>query len=304
MTSTTAEFAERIEEIASGSVPDSVLSAAAGRCSDILGRALSARGEPGVAAIARAVRGSDSSADLPVPGQDGPFDLEAAALLLGAAAAVGSRSPLAAPAGMIAAVAAVIPTAIHHRVDGRRTLEAMAVGSEIAARLESGLAPALGRGRWDASGVCGVVAAGVASSVVLGLRATSIGRAVGIAASQTVGIDALVPTGIGPLHAGKAASNGVLAAHLAAEGFTAADDPLGKSDGYLGYFAIFGHDRGPDLLLEGLGDDWADLATTPGTSGGRNGWFDEVAASMIDAADLSDLEAAIRSTSTHEVYDG
>ena len=61
-----------------------------------------------------------------------------------------------------------------------------------------------------------------------------------------------------PFHAGHAARNGVFAAMLAREGFTAADAAL---EGRQGYAAAFGHTALPAAAFDGLGSRWQLLAS-------------------------------------------
>ena len=66
-----------------------------------------------------------------------------------------------------------------------------------------------------------------AAGKLLGLTAEQLGRALGIAGTQAAGLEQSLGTMCKPLHPGKAAMNGLLAALLAREGFTG---PTGMLD--------------------------------------------------------------------------
>jgi 2-methylcitrate dehydratase PrpD len=106
-------------------------------------------------------------------------------------------------------------------------LSAFVAGFEVAARLGShGLGQALNERGLHSTGVFGCFGAAVAASVLLGLDATGLANALGAAATQVGGLTASFGTMSKPLHAGKAAFNGILAAELAAQGFMAQEDLL------------------------------------------------------------------------------
>jgi 2-methylcitrate dehydratase PrpD len=71
------------------------------------------------------------------------------------------------------------------------------------------------------TGTIGTFGAAAACARLLGLDAGQTAVALGIAATQAAGIKSMFGTMSKPLHAGKACANGLLAARLAARGFTA-----------------------------------------------------------------------------------
>lgn len=72
------------------------------------------------------------------------------------------------------------------------------------------------------TGVLGSVGAAAVTSAMLGFDETIVGNALGAAATSGSGLVASFGTDSKPFHAGKAAMEGILAADLAAAGFTAA----------------------------------------------------------------------------------
>ncbi len=116
---------------------------------------------------------------------------------------------------------------LHTGAEERDILSAFIGGFEIGARLgRNGLGPALNIRGLHSTGVLGCLASAAAAGIVLNLDEDGIRNALGAAATQTGGLVASFGTMAKPLHAGKAAMNGVIAAELAAQGFVAAADVL------------------------------------------------------------------------------
>lgn len=106
--------------------------------------------------------------------------------------------------------------------DEAAMLAAFVTGFEVAARIGSGLGEAVTARGWHGTGVFGRLGAAAAASVLLQLDGERALHALGAAATQTAGLTASFGTMAKPFHAGKAAMDGVVAAQLAASGFTAA----------------------------------------------------------------------------------
>jgi len=86
---------------------------------------------------------------------------------------------------------------------------------------------------WHFTGWIGAIAAAAACAVLRGLPADACATALSVAASQSAGLMANTGTMTKPFHAGRAAHSGVVAARLAAQGFTAALDGLENPTGWL-----------------------------------------------------------------------
>ena len=93
------------------------------------------------------------------------------------------------------------------------------------------------------TGTLGTVAAAAACGRLLGLGRLPMARAIGLAATQAAGLKATFGTMGKHLNAGKAAADGLLAARLAASGFTG---PSGVLESDQGFFAT--HSGSPDGL--------------------------------------------------------
>lgn len=121
----------------------------------------------------------------------------------------------------VAILPAVLALAEQLGKSGRDVISAYVVGFEIAAQLGR----LLNRGHyekgWHATGTLGTMGAAAAAANVLGLGPDETAATLGIAASMASGIRQNFGTDTKPLHAGRAAQNGVAAAQLAGAGFTA-----------------------------------------------------------------------------------
>jgi 2-methylcitrate dehydratase PrpD len=118
----------------------------------------------------------------------------------------------------------VIPAALamaeREGADGASLLRAIVAGVEVECRLGALLNPehyALG---FHATGTLGTFGAAAACAELLGLDDEQWLHAMGLAGTQAAGLKSGFGTMAKPLHAGRAAANGALAASLAREGFT------------------------------------------------------------------------------------
>jgi 2-methylcitrate dehydratase PrpD len=95
-------------------------------------------------------------------------------------------------------------------VDGRTLIAAYAAGFEAGVRVGQS-APGHHDGGWHLTGTLGTIAAGAAGARLLGLDAQQMTHALGIAATQAAGMQQNRGTMCKSFHAGRAASNGLLA---------------------------------------------------------------------------------------------
>ena len=86
---------------------------------------------------------------------------------------------------------------------------------------------------WHPTGIFGAIAAAAACASLRKLDADKATQAIALGASQSAGLVANFGTMTKPFHAGKAAHAGVLAARLAAAGFTSSPDALEHPRGFL-----------------------------------------------------------------------
>lgn len=115
---------------------------------------------------------------------------------------------------------------------GRDVLAGFIAGTEV----ECALGSMAGDGHYDrgfhATGTMGTFGAAAVGAQMMGLGEEAVADAFGIAASQASGLKANFGTMTKPLHAGKAAMNGLLAARLAARGFTANREAIEAPQGF------------------------------------------------------------------------
>lgn len=133
-------------------------------------------------------------------------------------------------------------------------LSAFITGFEIGARLGAGGMGGAANGRgWHSTGVVGRLAAASASAVLLGLDAERAAHCLALAATQTSGLVASFGTDGKPFHAGRAGSDGVFSAQLAAAGMRGASGVL-DSDG--GLARAIAQDGAARFHMAGLGEYW------------------------------------------------
>lgn len=111
------------------------------------------------------------------------------------------------------------------RASGKEVIEAYVLGVEVWAKLFN-VMPKLHLKGWHPTGVLGTVGAGAAAAKLLKLTAEQTTMAMGIACSKAAGLLQNFGTMTKSLHVGNAAKNGIMAALLAKEGFTAAKNVL------------------------------------------------------------------------------
>jgi 2-methylcitrate dehydratase PrpD len=135
---------------------------------------------------------------------------------------------------------------------GSAALDAYIAGFELECRLGLVMNPRHYHERgWHCTSSIGTLGAAAAAARLLKLDASSIVHALGIAASSACGLKENFGSLVKPLHAGTAARNGVMAARLAQEGFTASEQSL---DGPQGYLAAMDSQKPPSALAEATAD--------------------------------------------------
>jgi 2-methylcitrate dehydratase PrpD len=144
-------------------------------------------------------------------------------------------------------VSALLALAEAEGRSGRDLLEAYVVGLEVACALAQALpVEAHYRAGWHATATVGVIGAAAGAGRLLGLDEVRLRNALGIAASMASGSRQNFGTMTKPLHAGLAARDAVIAAQLAANGFTADQDQL---EGPMGFLRMYGVDAEPEIAV-------------------------------------------------------
>jgi 2-methylcitrate dehydratase PrpD len=136
----------------------------------------------------------------------------------------------------------------------RELLSAFITGFEVGTRVgNGGIGVRLNHSGWHTTCVLGRYSSAAAASALLGLDATQAKHALGIVATQVGGLTASVGSMSKPFHAGKTASDGVLAAELAAQGFEGAIDLL---DSERGLMPTLLQDRSVTVRVAEFGKTW------------------------------------------------
>jgi 2-methylcitrate dehydratase PrpD len=119
---------------------------------------------------------------------------------------------------------------------GRDLLLAYVTGFEAQARIGAAVNVYHYRKGWHPTATLGVFGAAAASARLLNLDVQHTATALAIAASLSSGIKANFGTMTKPLHAGHCSRNGLYAALMAKEGFTASDDAFEHKQGFFELF--------------------------------------------------------------------
>ncbi len=127
----------------------------------------------------------------------------------------------------------VLALADELHLSGREVLTAWVVGYEIGTRLSANVHTDRD---WHPTAIYGTMAAAAAASKLLGLDVQSTRMALGIAGSEAGGLRRNFGTMTKPFHPGQVARNGVIAAKLAAKGYTADPDIIEGRQGYADNF--------------------------------------------------------------------
>ena len=130
------------------------------------------------------------------------------------------------------------------RVSGQRMLEAFLIGFEVECKIAEAISPSHYKKGFHSSGTIGTFGATVAAAKLMDLNEDRLAHALAIAASLASGIRVNFGTMTKPLHVGRAAQNGIIAAELASRGFTGGRDAL---DPPWGFFQVFSHGEGAEL---------------------------------------------------------
>lgn len=142
---------------------------------------------------------------------------------------------------------AVLAEAEVRGASGAELLAALVAGVETECRLGLALSPGHYAAGWHPTGTLGAFGAAAGCAALAGLEPGQRRAALGLAATQAAGLKGAFGTMAKPLHAGKAAMNGLLAARLAARGFTVRDEMVEGAQG-------FADTHAPEPHLERLED--------------------------------------------------
>jgi 2-methylcitrate dehydratase PrpD len=252
----TAKLAKLVTDLKYANIPPKALETVKVALRDCLGVALAGSKEEDARICAQVARQEQAKEETTVIGQGFKTSALNAALANGTAVHAmdfdHSFTLMGQPTAPIIPASFSLAEALG--ASGRQLIEAYAAGFEVTARLVHALAESPHDG-WHAPSTLGSFGAAAACAKLLGLNSTQIEMALGITASMASGIVANFGTMTKPLHVGLGARNGVLAAKLAAGGFTANNKAIESG---FGLFKVL-HPNAPvrETAIEASGQSWA-----------------------------------------------
>src|SRR5882724_11884052 len=139
------------------------------------------------------------------------------------------------------------------RKSGRDLMSAYQVGVEVECKVAEAILPRHYQHGFHSTATCGAIGAAAGAANLLGLDLNTTRRALSLGASQAAGLRENFGTMTKPFHAGRAAESGVVAAEIAALGFTASPIAL-EAD--RGFFRAAGGGYSADAIAGKLGKPW------------------------------------------------
>jgi 2-methylcitrate dehydratase PrpD len=134
------------------------------------------------------------------------------------------------PAGPVASAVLALAEVTH--ASGRQVVDALVLGVDVECRIGNCMYPDHYLRGWHITGSTGTLGAAAACARLLGLDELHTSWAIGIAASQPIGVREQFGTMTKPFHPGGAARAGLTSALLAKNGFTASPKALEAPRGY------------------------------------------------------------------------
>ncbi len=161
------------------------------------------------------------------------------------------------PAGPVAS--ALLAFAEHRPTSGAALLDALALGVEIECRIGNAVFPEHYDIGWHITGTAGVFGAAVAIGRLLNLDEERLCWALGLAATQPVGLREMFGTMTKSFHPGRAAQNGMTAALLAHAGYTSSVSAI---EARRGWGNVLSAGRRYEEITSGLGERWEVLGNS------------------------------------------
>lgn len=148
---------------------------------------------------------------------------------------------------------ALLALAQTRRISGRDLLAAFVVGVEVECRLANAVSPWHYQRGWHITATCGVFGAAAATGRLLGLDPARMLWALGNASAQSSGLVETLGTMAKSMGVGNAASNGLLSALLARQGFEGPREPI---EGPRGFLRVMGQEASLHSVVDGFGQRW------------------------------------------------
>ena len=143
---------------------------------------------------------------------------------------------------------------------GRDVLSAFVAATEVSVRIGRASKKSNEQRGFHGPGTTGPFGGAIGAGRLLRLNVPAMTNALGIAASLACGVAQFTRSGTGTMvkrmHFGRACESGILAANLAADGFTGPHDAI---EGELGFLRAFCDEYNTPALTAGLGDKYETL---------------------------------------------
>ena len=199
-----------------------------------------------VAVVVSALAPFSGPAQASILGRHERFDIMNAALINGISSHVLDYDDthtrnIVHPAGPV--ISAILALSEHRPVSGRDFVTALVVGVDVECRIGNSVYPKHYDVGWHITGTAGVFGAAAASGRLLGLSEQQMLWAIGLAATQPVGLQEMFGSMTKSFHPGRAAQNGLTAAILASKGFTSSEQSLEAKYGWVNAVST-AHDYG------------------------------------------------------------
>ncbi|XBS70036.1 MmgE/PrpD family protein [Acerihabitans sp. KWT182] len=161
------------------------------------------------------------------------------------------------PAGPVAS--AILALSEFRGVSGAEFIHALVLGIETECRIGNAVFPDHYDIGWHITGTAGVFGAAAAVGKLLGLDEQHMAWALGLAASQPVGLREMFGTMTKSFHPGRAAQNGLTAALMAAKGYTSSEQSIEAKRGWAN---VVSARHKLSEITEGLGERHESLLNT------------------------------------------
>ena len=221
-----------------------------------VGCAIGPSGHETMAAALAAVMELAPSAQAAVLGRRDRVDMASAALLNGISSHTFDfddthLKTIIHPAGPVAP--ALLALGEHLKVSGRALIDALVIGIEVSCRVGNAIYPDHYDRGWHITGSTGMLGSAAACARLLKLDAARTQMAIGIAASQPIGLREQFGTMTKPFHPGGAARVGLMSALMAKHGYTASKRALEAPRGLM---QVFSAKTDWSQVTDELGDSW------------------------------------------------
>jgi 2-methylcitrate dehydratase PrpD len=231
----TGVLAERVSAIRLCDLPPAALTVAKQCLLDWIGVALAGRDEPLVRILIEELAPTDDPAGVSILGHGRRARPSDAVLINGAMGHALDFDDVIMPMGhpTVPVAPVVFALAEQRGASGAEALAAFIAGVETECRIARLLGPSHYARGWHTTATTGTFGAAAAAARLLGVSGPALTHAFGLAGTQAAGLKSCFGTMSKPLHPGKAAQNGLLAARLAARGFTSDTDILASGQGFV-----------------------------------------------------------------------